>query len=225
MANKSSMFGFLNTRPTQVLTLLLLAQAGVFYGRARTTEDTPLARPLAEFPVQIGTWARVQEGVVEKEVQDVLQADDLLSRTYAAPGYPRGASLFVAYFRSQRTGKAPHSPKNCLPGSGWTASNADMLLVPIAGQQPIEVNRYLVSKGDYKSLVLYWYQSPGRVVASEYWAKFYLVLDSIRYNRSDTALVRVVVPASEDEQSAEKSAVDFVQAIYPNLAPFIPAGI
>ena len=224
MSSTNSMSRLLHSRPTQGLTLLLLAQAGVFYGRARTTENTPPSRPLSEFPLQAGTWSRVQEGVVEKEVQEVLKADDLLSGTYAAPENPHGASLFVAYFRSQRTGKAPHSPKNCLPGSGWTASMADTLMVPIPGQGKIEVNRYLVSRGENKSLVLYWYQSPNRVVASEYWAKIYLVLDSIRYNRSDTALVRVVVPAGGGEQSAEKSAVDFVQAIFPKLSPFIPAG-
>ena len=88
----------------------------------------------------------LREGVIEQDEKDVLRADDYLTRQYAAPG-GKAASLFVAYFRSQRAGQTPHSPKNCLPGSGWTWSVSDTIRVDIAGRaQPIEINRYIVSR-------------------------------------------------------------------------------
>ena len=110
----------------------------------------------------------VREGVIEQDDKDVLRADDYLTRQYAA-SLGKIGSLFVAYFQSQRAGQTPHSPKNCLPGSGWTWSVSDTIRVDIAGRaQPIEINRYIVSKGDDRAVVLYWYQSRDRVVASEY---------------------------------------------------------
>jgi len=82
----------------------------------------------------------------------------------------------------------------------------------------------VVAKGEDKSVVLYWYQSRDRVVASEYRAKFYLVADAIRYNRTDTALVRVVVPMSgNDPAFATKTAEEFVQAFFGTLRRLLPA--
>lgn len=216
---------FLKSRPAQILTLVLLVQAGVYYGRAKTTERVPLIRPFAEFPQEMGQWRLVSEGVVEQEILDVLKADEILNRYYVSTdGAGSGANLFIAYFKSQRTGVAPHSPKNCMPGSGWTPAQYSILPVEVAADRPMEVNRYIVSKGESKSLVIYWYHSHNRTVASEYSAKIYTVLDSMRYNRSDTAIVRVLIPvANNDEALAEKSALDFVRATFPHLSQFFPA--
>jgi EpsI family protein len=217
-------FAFLKERPSQVLTAVFLLLAAAYYGKARTTESIPLAHPLSEFPATAGSWQLTREGVVEKEVLDVLKADDVLTRYYASPVVSSGANLFIAYFRSQRSGKAPHSPKNCLPGSGWTATVNDIITVDVPGAEPINVNRYLVSKGENRSLVIYWYQSKNRAVASEFAAKFYLVMDAMRYNRSDTALVRVIVPVAEGrEKQAEEAALDFVRALHPHVMTYFPS--
>ena len=224
MSDATSPLAFFQRRPVQILTALLLLQAAVFYGRARTTEAIPPGKPLSEFPDRAGAWQLIQEGVVDKETRDVLQADDLLTRMYASPVSPAAANLFVAYFRSQRSGKAPHSPKNCLPGSGWEANQSGTMAIPVPGYaDPLVVNRYLVSRGDSKSLVLYWYQTPYRVVASEYWAKIYLVLDAIRHNRSDTAMVRIVVPVLDNgDKAAEQAAIDFVRSVFPGIRTYFP---
>jgi EpsI family protein len=224
MPGGNGRFGFLKSTHARVLTLVLAAQLLGSFAISRR-ETVPLRRPLAEFPTEVGGWSMYQEGVVEQEVADILRADDLLTRTYYDPVRKRGANLFVAYFKSQRTGQAPHSPKNCLPGSGWVPSESDVLEIPIAGRAaPIRVNRYVVSKGEERSVVLYWYQSRERVIASEYSAKFYLVADAIRYNRTDTALIRVVVPvAGNDVQRSTDTARDFVQAFFSVLRDFLPS--
>lgn len=221
MADSSGPLSFLRSRPAQVVTVLLILQTLVLYGFSRR-ESVPSMRPLSTFPQTFGEWRLAQENVVEKEVEDVLKADDLLNRTYIGPG--GYANLFVAFFKSQRTGQAPHSPKNCLPGSGWVPEVSDTVAVPVAGiAGPIRVNRYVVQKGDEKSLVMYWYQSRNRIVASEYEAKFYVVADAIRYNRTDTALVRVVVPVSGDQRDAANStAIRFVQDSFPLLQQALP---
>ena len=208
----------------RILTAAFLVQAGLFYASSRG-ETTPPARPLNQFPREVSGWTTVKEGYVDDETQAVLKADDTLTRWYGNSKFPGRPSLFVAFFKTQRTGKTPHSPKNCLPGSGWERLRDDVVSITIPNlPEPIQVNRYVVSKGEERSLVLYWYQSPNRVVASEYKAKFWTVADAIRYNRTDTALVRVVVPVlGNDEASAQQSAVDFVQSFFMTLRQYLPS--
>jgi EpsI family protein len=197
-------------RPTVILSMLFIVQGAAFYGLAWRTEAIPQSKPLSTFPAVIGEWRMLHEGVIEQEERDVLRADDYLTRQYAGSS-GKTASLFVAYFRSQRAGQTPHSPKNCLPGSGWSWSVADTIRVNIAGRaQPIEINRYVVSKNNERAVVLYWYQSRDRVVASEYRAAAFTAWDALRYNRTDTGLVRVVTPVAQD-------GVEFIQAFFMSL--------
>jgi EpsI family protein len=212
----------LQNKYARILTVVLLAQAALFYATSRG-ENVPVVRPLRDFPHQVGGWTMVKEGYVDEETQAVLKADDTLIRFYARSTMEMPPSLFVAFFKTQRTGKTPHSPKNCLPGSGWEPSREDYVTIAVPGvEQPIEVNRYMVSKGEERSAVLYWYQHPNRVVASEYRSKFFTVADAIRYNRTDMALVRVVVPVrGGDEAAAQKTAVEFVQSIFTTLHQYL----
>jgi hypothetical protein len=61
-------------------------------------------------------------------------------------------------------------------------------------------------------------------VASEYWAKYYLVRDSIVMNRSDGALVRLVTDMfpGETPDSAQQRLLPFTTAIVPLLDDYIP---
>ena len=217
------MDGFLKSKTATILTVALLCQVGLFYGFSRT-EMSPRPKPLASFTMPDNGWKAIQDVQLDKETLDVLNADDILSRVYQnnAGGY---ADLFVAYFQTQRNGKAPHSPKNCLPGSGWTASQSGAIAVPVNGEaQSILVNRYIVARGSNQSVVLYWYQSRSRVVASEYAAKIFTVLDAVRFNRTDTALVRVVVAVNNGNTTeAVQTATSFVQAFFEPLKQYLPS--
>jgi EpsI family protein len=213
---------FLRDRASSAVTLLLLLGCAGVYASASLAERIGDVRPLSELPKSVGAWLAVRDDAIEAEIQNVLRADDTLLRTYAGPDKAY-ANLFIAFFKSQRLGSAPHSPKNCLPGSGWVPSRSDTVAIPIPGRaEGIEVNRYVISKGESKSLVLYWYQSHNRVIASEYSAKIHLVLDSLRYRRSDTSIVRVVVPIVDSEASAEQQAVSFVQAAFGPISKVLP---
>ena len=214
----------LNSRSARILSIVLLAQASLFYGFSRR-ENVPLHKPLQLFSLEDANWTLVQDVDIDKDTLDVLKADDILSRVYQNRRTGDLATLFVAYFSTQRTGKAPHSPKNCLPGSGWAPSQSGTIEIPIASaSKPIRVNKYVVSRGQNQSVVFYWYQAHNRVVASEYSAKIYTIADSIRYDRSDTSLVRVVVDVSDGNiQKATAAAVSFVQAFFQPLKEYLPA--
>jgi EpsI family protein len=218
--NKSP--SILHSLAARVLSVFLIAQIALFY-TASHGDAVPLKQSLEHFPMTLGEWHTVQVGVTDKETLDILKADDTMSRNYASPDGV--VNLWVAYFKTQRTGQSPHSPKNCLPGSGWQqVSSGDLnVRIPASGEN-IKINRYEVSKGDQHSLTLYWYQAERRVVANEFDAKFWLVADSIRLHRSDTSVVKIVVPIYKDrEKQAEEAGVKFVQTVYPALRQFLPS--
>jgi EpsI family protein len=213
----------LRNKFTAALSLVLLLE-GILYYSAYAEEKVPSARALDFFASDFAGWHMTQGGQVAKDVQEVLRADDTMSRTYQKDAQSV-ATLFVAYFKTQRAGQAPHSPKNCLPGAGWEPRQEGLMDITVEGEPgPITINRYLVARGDNASVVLYWYQSRKRVIASDYTAKMWLVLDSIRYHRSDTALVKVVVPVVNGNAAGATSlAVEFMQAMFPLLQAYLPA--
>jgi EpsI family protein len=220
---------FLKSPAARIVTALLILQTAFLYSAVRP-EFIPPSRPLEGMPTTLGTWKLVQTGVIEQEVLDVLKADDILNRVYCdtatgdCKASGQAAFLFVAGFRTQRTGKAPHSPKNCLPGSGWVKISSGEIPIDVGRGTPISVNRYVVASGSERDMVLYWYQSRDRVVADEFEAKFWVMRDAIRLNRTDTALVRVIVPiGKQNEAQAEATATGFVKSFYSTLLEYLPS--
>ena len=212
-------------RYARVLTAVLLLETTAFYAIASRSERAPLVSPLTLFPPALGGWTLARDVPIEKEVQDVLRADDTLNRVYVNSSQTDYAFLFIAYFKTQRYGQAPHSPKNCLPGAGWEPVETGRQTIDVPGwSAPIVANRYVVAHGDDKSVVLYWYQTHNRIIASEYWAKFWLVVDSIRYRRSDTSLVKIVVPVHDNDIGAATAVgVQFIQAMFPSVLKQFPS--
>ena len=213
---------FFRSKAVRVVTLALVVHAVLFYTLSHG-EAVLLVRPLAEFPKDVDRWHMVQEGVIDEETMRVLRADDYLTRDYASNSERVPINLYVAFFRTQRTGQTPHSPKNCLPGSGWVPSSSSIVDVAVPGRGSIQANQYIVSRGPARDVVLYWYQSHGRVVASEYLAKIYVVADALRYNRTDTSLVRIVVPVTSTDDDAIRVAREFAASFFGPLAQFLPS--
>ncbi len=214
----------LRNKYAYVLTLALLVQAFVYYSVAYRSEKVPYMAPLSIFPQELGGWHMTANVEIEKDILDVLKADDTLERFYVNASNTALVSLFIGFFKTQRYGQNPHSPKNCLPGNGYEAIQDRRISIPVPvwGRQ-IVTNQYVVQRGEEKSVVLYWYQSHSRVIASEYKARMWLVADAIRYHRSDTSIIRIVVPVSNNNvQGAVQTGVDFIQAMFPALLKQLP---
>jgi EpsI family protein len=198
-----------------------------YIATASKTEPVAIRQPLAGLPTQIGRWHGQDTAELTSRAIALLGVDDYISRIYTAAG--RLASLYVGFYMSQRQGSSIHSPLNCLPGAGWNPSERSRIHIPVTGLHgsretgDIEVNRIVIEKGGERQLVLYWYQSHGRVISSEYWGKLYMVADAIRFNRTDAALIRIISPiANADAMAAEATAVEFVQALFPLLSGYLP---
>src|SRR5712692_2348791 len=190
------------------LVVVLLAAAGQFLSARSGAEDLPPRQSLAFLPNRLGDWVGQDSGI-PPEILAVLGRGEFLSRIYRrAPD------------------QAPvDSPKNCLPGAGWTPVEFSRIWLERPGRTAIPANRYVVARGAERLLVLYWYQAHDRAVANEYWAKFCLVVDAFRMNRTDGALVRIVTPLlapGEGPENGQKRAVEFGQRLLPLLDSYIP---
>ena len=205
-----------------MLAVLLGASTGMAY--LSHGEATPPAKPLSEFPAKMGPYASVIEWPLDKQTLDVLKVTDYLNRGYWSPEMGKDLlGLYIGYFRTQRQGATIHSPKNCLPGAGWNPAVSSIYQLPLDDGRKVPVNLYVLRRGLDEEVVLYWYQSHGRIIASEYWGKFYLVYDAMRLNRTDAALVRITVPVRNgDEAAAENRAFAFAKTITNNIDQVIP---
>jgi EpsI family protein len=214
---------FIHGRKEAVLSGVLIVLGVAFY-LTPTAEHIPEQKPLSQLPRNLSGWETVSESQPDKEILELLRADDTLTRVYRSP-VGSTASLFIAFFKSQRAGVSPHSPKVCLPGAGWLPEQSGQVDLTVPGTpRPITVNRYIVTRGEQRSLVLYWYQSPHRVIADEFAAKFWLVVDGVRYRRSDASLVRVIVPVGPaGDQVAFEQAQQFVQTSFPVIKAQLPS--
>lgn len=176
---------------------------------------------LEKLPYIVGDW-KGSETPLDSETLKVVAVTDYANRRYFSPN-EMPVDLYIGYYASQRTGDTIHSPKNCLPGSGWDPIQSGYTTIPVAGGQKIKVNQYVIALGLDKQLVFYWYQGRGRVIASEYWGKFWMIDDAIMRNRTDGALVRVITQINGDDLSqAHDRLQKFTQILYPMLSKFIP---
>jgi EpsI family protein len=200
----------------------LLAAGAVLTVGVDAQRSLPLRRPLAEVvPVLPGTTAR--DLVISDRELAAVGVSAYLMRQYAtADSAAPPFSVYVGYYERQMRGKTIHSPKNCLPGSGWEALASSTVNVPVAGAE-VTVNRYLLRKDDEQALVLYWYQGRGRVASNEYLVKWNLLRDSALRRRSDEALVRIVVPMVGAEDRALEAAIAAAAALIPALATALPS--
>jgi EpsI family protein len=210
------------------LFVMFLAAAGLV-ARQNRPEPAPVRATFDRFPAQIQRWTGRPLPPMEDRILAILGVDDYLNRVYVSPDRA-GVALYIGYYNSQRQGDSIHSPMNCLPGAGWEPLSKSFTKIPVAlreGTTEIDANRYVIRKGLDQQLVLYWYQSHGRTVASEYWSKFYLIRDAVRLNRTDAALVRVIVPIVPNrdgaEATAETQATDFIGSMFPVLSNYLPS--
>ena len=220
------------TSPQFWSILCLLGGTATLINVRGDQDRVPKSTPLNQFPSTVGHWSST-DVPINQDVLDVLGKGYFLNRIYtaAAPLAAGGSSagpasigLFIGYFPTQRTGQSIHSPQNCLPGSGWTFESSGTTDITDDGGKTIRVGEYVISDGTTKDEVLYWYRAHGRSIASDYAAKFYTLVDSIRYSRTDAALVRVVTAMrpGESRESAHDRAVSFVKQTSPLLPAYIP---
>ena len=204
--------------PALVLVSGLLLVLGI-----RDPNRQALREPLATLPISLGTFGS-EDKVLDAAELAANGASSYLLRFFSDSTAGREFSVYVGYYDHQRNGKTIHSPKNCLPGSGWEPLSASIRQVELPGG-PVAINRYVMAQGGQRALVYYWYQGRGRVAASEYQVKWELLRDAALKARTEEVMVRIVVPlrAADDDAAADLVAGNTVRALVPELRRVLPS--
>lgn len=168
-------------------------------------------------PLNIGGWnGKVVE--MPAGVRELLAPDQLFSASYISPEGGK-VEFFVDYFSPENTTGAIHSPRNCLPGSGWVIIGSEPRTIEAAGKR-ISANRMYLSYGNSKEVMDFWYITRYGETANDYVLKFNTMISSLTLRPTDKAFVRFV--ASQDPQgiaALEEFERQFIGEVYSHL-PF-----
>jgi EpsI family protein len=211
------------SRFAQWMPAVILATGALFTVGIDTQRTLPLRGALAEaVPASLAGAFGENVPLSDDEVRVAGVTMYLMREYHAGPDADGSFSVYVGYYDRQTGGRTIHSPKNCLPGAGWEALASEELQIPTpTGGVP--VNRYVLQKGAEQALVLYWYQGRGRVQANEYRVKWDLLRDAATRQRSDEALVRIVVPIAGHPDAASATATRVAQELIPRLDGVLPS--
>lgn len=202
--------------PTRSLVTLMLV-AATAYAANGVRHDRPEPLHVLEPPLQLGAWKGGEAEPISPETRAAVGADHIVNRAYQDPR-GRLVGLYIASYARQRPGISIHSPLHCLPGTGWTVLSDDVMEAGAAGGGRI---RQLVAvRGRERILILYWYAIHGRMVASDALSRLYLLHDAVRWGQNGAALVRLVVPMSDENPGrAARDGLAFMRALTPFLSP------
>lgn len=202
-----------------VVLLCGLVAAKAVTGRA---EILPERQSLRGFPMELDGW-RGTEAALDMQVEQSLGFQDYVLADFGGPAGEQ-VNFYVAYYASQRKGISPHSPQVCIPGGGWVIMDLREVNVPLPDGRTLPAARALIDKQGQRALVYYWFDQRGRLMANEYLMKWYLLVDSVRRNRTDGALVRTVtgVLPNEAPEKADQRLQRFIAQAQPSLGGFVP---
>lgn len=213
----------LTSGPVLGCLALLLATLVVSLQMTSREETTPSRQNFLEFPMHLSEW-HGEPVAMERQYVEALRFDDYLLANYEGQGGP--VNVYAAYYHTQRSGQATHSPKTCIPGGGWEIVSLDEVLVSADSGvgDSFRANRAIIQKGEQKQVVLYWFKQRNRLVTSEYLVKFYLLWDSLTVQRTDGALVRLVaaVQPGETEAKADQRVKQLAAAVHPLMSAYVP---
>lgn len=207
-----------HTKRYLVIYPLLLAVG--LYMHLHSDISVPMNRPFTEFPRQHSSWTMISQTEFSENVLDVLKPTDYLSRQYvSADGKDIG--LYIGYHGGGKDTGGIHSPRHCLPGSGWyeESSQREKLVLPDGA---IDLVRAVYRKGDSREMFLYWFHVQGDTLSDEYSLKLAEIKNSMLKRRRDSAFIRVSVPVEHDLQASAAQGEKFVRDFYPQIQQFLP---
>ena len=207
----------------KLFTILLIMGATFWFtGQAGRSENVPPVKSFLNFPLTMGAW-QGSRGALESEIYNILGVEDYVLADYQNP-QRRRVNFYLGFYQSQKEGDLIHSPRNCMPGAGWNIiASSDQIIDGGPGSAPIKVTGLILEKGVERQVVLYWFHSRGRVIASEYMQKIWLVLDSITRRRTDGSFVRLISPVVTSEEEAFDLLKEFALELMPHLEAYIPS--
>jgi len=209
-------------------TVVLFCAALALHGGIEAThldsiDPIPLARPLTEFPLQLGDW-KGQMAPMDQKTLSVLGTDDYLLADYTN-GQGELVNLYVLYFPKQdsTSHQAVHSPEVCIPGGGWAIEKRQLKTVMLPDGKKLTVNWLLIKKDRERRLVYYWFSQGPTVTQSVYETRIRTLKNALIERRTNGALIRVTTPyvLGQEKQAEERllNMIDNFNLLAPDFIP------
>ena len=174
---------------------------------------------VAQFPLAKGDWT-ARTLPIEKGVIAMLDPDAIFNALYVSPGGGR-VDLFFSYFAGSNVRSGIHSPRNCMPGAGWTIERTEPHDIQF-GHGVIPASRMYVRYAGDSRVVDYWYITRHGETSNDYSRKLFMMLGALSFEPADVAFVRFI--SSSDPASVaqlESFEAEFIGEIY-TLLPYNP---
>ncbi|ABB37649.1 EpsI family protein [Oleidesulfovibrio alaskensis G20] len=195
----------------------LLALAAVFV-HTHSTASAPPHRPLQEIPVSLGPWRLMGQTAFSTEVLDLLRPTDYLMRRYQDRSGVV-VDLYVGYHGGAKGEGGIHSPRNCLPGSGWYELSSNPMVVRTSAGS-VHLVRAEYAYGEMSTSFYYWFDVRGRSLTDEYALKWEQLVNGLLHGRKDASFIRISVPPHIPQP--DEVATRFISDFYPVLNTFLP---
>lgn len=200
-----------------LVALTALAMLKVRHGGV----ETPLPHPLTAFPDVIGEWRTVRNVQFDPQTLATLRPTAYLAKSYQRPD-KSVVEIYIGYHDAAAAAGPLHSPKNCLPGSGWYEATSRPITL-VLGTTTLHAMLAEYRLGEQTELFLYWFQVGGESIANEYWLKLHSVYHALRTGRQDSCFIRFSLPVQDSVAKTTETLVSFVRQIYPLLRQYLPS--
>ncbi len=204
-----------------ITIIVIMLSTSLLLGFLSNPEITKPSKSFDAFPLKFGKWQGIKSNL-DQEIYRILGVEDYILADYRS-SQGESVNLYIGFYQSQKEGDLIHSPKNCMPGAGWNITDTSIETINFSNNGSKNVIKLLIQKGSEKQLVLYWFQSRGRIISSEYMQKIWLVIDSITKHRTDGSFVRLTSKIISNEKESLKLLKEFAKKIYPSLNEYIPS--
>ena len=181
----------------------------------------PLARPFGEFPSANAGWRMAGQSSLSQNVIKVLMPTDYLSRRYVAEDGTT-VDMYLSYFDGGPNSGGIHSPKHCMPGSGWFEMSSQRTTMELGGET-VKLVRAVYAMGEQRELIYYWFDMRGQTMSDEYSLKLAEIKGSMLHSRRDQSFIRISVQAGNNVEAAQERIEDFLRDFYPMIREFLPS--
>lgn len=198
-----------------VLSILIVA-----FGLAAVMQyyrpSSSIAVNFDNFPLEKGDWIGQRELVPDYAI-DMLNPHDIFSAVYTNS---QGITIHLMFdfFSGESTYGGPHSPRNCLPGSGWIIENTHQNDINVENRS-IPADRFELRFENSRKVMEFWYVTSFGETANDYEFKFYTMLSSLLLQPADVAFVRFVTNSDANNLVALE---EFQELFIPEIYRFLP---
>ena len=202
-----------------IAVYVLLVLAGL-YINLHADVAVPVNKPFSEFPTAVDGWQMIDDNQFSDNILNVLKPTDYLSRIYRNTE-GKSVNMYIGYHGGGKGTGGIHSPRHCLPGSGWYEVSMRRRTLQLQ-DRTLNLVESVYQKGEHKELFIYWFQVRDKSLADEYSLKLAEITNSMLNRRRDSTFIRISVPFDTDNSQAIGLGEMFIKNFYPIIRIHLP---